>query len=81
MESKIKDKVSREKEYDGKNIEVKIPITALIFEKYSAEERISVPVEISYKYTTKTGKERIKKNKMGLLASYCPFCGKKIEEE
>lgn len=80
LEEKIKEKAMSEKEYEGRDIKVNIPITALVFTKTGCEERVNLPCEISYDYETKSGKQRTKKNEMGILASYCPFCGKEIKD-
>ncbi len=35
--------------------------------------------EVTQDYITKTGKERTRKEKLNILFSYCPYCGRKLE--
>lgn len=35
--------------------------------------------EVTQDYITKTGKERTRKERLNILFSYCPYCGRKLE--
>ena len=44
------------------------------------EDMLYIPLEINYHEKTKKGDIKSKKHKVHVLASYCPFCGKKLKE-
>lgn len=79
IKARLKEKLSKEKEYEGKDINLTIGNTCWLFD--GGGKRMYSEVEISYPYVTKTGKDRVKKSSVNITYSYCPFCGKKVEED
>lgn len=52
---------------------------ALFFGK-DAVTKITVPIEIDYKFTKKNGElSRLNHSRVNMMATFCPFCGKEYE--
>jgi NMD protein affecting ribosome stability and mRNA decay len=77
VQDSLKNKLSKDKEYEDKDLKVNITNVCWLFD---GGERLYSEVEVSYPWVTKTGKDRIKKSKVNVNYSYCPFCGKKLKE-
>ncbi|MEG2412880.1 MAG: hypothetical protein RSA29_10380 [Clostridium sp.] len=76
IKERLKDKLRKDDEYQGKDISLNINNLAWLFK---GGQRMYSVVEISYPWVTKTGKDRVNKSSVNIVYSYCPFCGNKIE--
>jgi len=45
------------------------------------EDILYIPMEIRYHEKNRKGNVKSKKYKVNVIASYCPFCGKKLTKE
>ena len=66
---------------EAKNHTATLTGYAVVFEGNSAITKGCMPVELSATYQLKNGGFKDKKTKANMIFNYCPFCGKKYENE
>lgn len=82
IEEELKTKLSaKNKEYADKTItKASLGNVALMFDSKQSVQLYS-PVELEYDKQNKKGELVHKKEKMSMSYHYCPFCGKKYDED
>lgn len=81
IENRFKEHLSeKNEEYKDKNI-TSVDIENTCFMINGGGRRLYSPMIIQYEYTNKKGDVKLKKKKVDITYTHCPFCGKKYDEE